>query len=539
MKKLIEYLREKLIGVYMLILGILIFISSVLTWYNKQELIRTAAIKAQAEEVKYLLGGIFDRTLRAIDLGIRGYALTKNPQLLSPYEGAVRDHSTNLRKIDSLLYLQKLDTSVEQFSRIKIELNNYLDVAAKMKDLITNDKNEAFLNLLTLDKGYDAWVAFAPFYQSILAYEDYVIKGAENDYQNAMTRNLIVQGILLIVGTSILIVIAGRLRRQARKTDAIVNTLNENSQAFLFHPGKEENNEDENDQSGTITNTINYIKQASTFISAISSGDYTVSWSGLNESNKELNAQTLAGQLHNMKDQLVKFRTEEERRNWTNIGITQYSEVVRKFQDNTDGLCHESIKFITKYLNAQQGGLFSVVEDGHEKYLDLSAAYAFEKRKYIQKRIEIGFGLVGQTYLEAETTRLKVLPEGYTQITSGLGDSTPRCLVIVPMKHNEEVVAVLELASFKEFNDDQVQFIERCGEFLAAALFNAQTNDQVKKLLQESQIQAESMKSQEEEMRQNMEELSATQEEMTRKEKEYIAKIESLEAELKEKALVQ
>ena len=534
MSKILEYLREKLIGVYMLILGMLIIFSTLLTWYNKQELVRTAKIKAEAEELKYLVAGIFERTLRSIDLGIRGYALTKNEQLLSPYDGAVRDHPVNLRRIDSLLTLQKLDTSIEQFSKIKVELNNYLDVANRMKTLITGGNQEEFLKLLNQDKGYDAWVAFAPFFASINAYEDQVIAQAEENYQSAMSRNLVVQMVLLVVGITILLVIAARLRKQSRRTTAILNTLRDSNKQFIFNSGGAD---DDDDQTSIINSTIGHFKKATAFVSSISNGNYEVQWEGFNEANGDLNKQTLAGQLHNMKDQLVKFRMEEEKRNWTNMGLTQYSEVVRKFQDNTDALCFESIKFITRYLKAQQGGLFSVAQEGEEKFLKLSAAYAFEKKKFIEKRIPIGVGLVGQTFLEAETVKLNRVPEGYTHITSGLGDATPKCLVIVPMKHNEHVVAILELASFKEFTGEQIQFLEKCGEFLAAALFNAQTNDQVKKLLQDAQLQAESMRSQEEEMRQNMEELSATQEEMSRKEQEYIAKIKRLESELKEQVV--
>ncbi len=530
MNKIGQYLREKLIVVYMIFLGLLIMASAMLTFYNKQELVRTAQIKIEAEQVKYLLQGIFERTLRSMDLGIRGYALTQNEQMLNPYNNAVRDHYINLNKIDSLLLLQKLDTSVEKFAKIKIQLNNYLDISAKMKEEITNGNHEEFMRLLNMDKGYDAWLAFSPFYSAMNQYEDKVINQAEEDYQNAMNRNLVVQAILLIAGVSILMVIFRRLRKQSRLRQEIFSTLQQNSLQFLFHPG---NVEERTDQSSIIKETIVHFKKASTFISSISNGDYNIHWEGLNETNRELNKQTLAGHLHNMREKLITYRQDEEKRNWTNSGITQYSEVVRKYQNNTDSLCLESVRFIVKYLNSQQGGLFVLTVEGDEKSLTLAAAVAFEKKKYIEKKINIGDGLVGQAYLEGETIKLKEIPEGYTRITSGLGHATPSCLAIVPMKHNEQVIAILELASFEEFTTEQIQFIERCGEFLAAALFNSQTNDQIKKLLEDTQVQAESMRSQEEEMRQNMEELSATQEEMSRKEGEYISKIEQLERQLK------
>jgi len=526
MKKFIQYFREKFIVAYMIVLGLLIVISSLLSWSNKQELVRTVIIKTQAEEVKYIMGGIFERTLRAIDLGIRGYALTQDAQLLNPYDNAIRQHPVNMKRLDSLFALQNLDSSIVAFSLVKLELDNYLDVAERMKTEITNGNQDEFLRLLKMDKGYDAWQVFSPFNNSINAFEDKLIAQAEADYQNAIARNLIVQAVLLVFGITILFAIAARLRKQTRQRLEIFNTLKDNSLQFLFHPGKID---DKIDQSSIINETIAHFKTASSFISSISQGNYNVNWEGLDETNIELNKQTLAGHLHAMREQLIKIRSDEEKRNWTNLGLTQYSEVVRKYQNDTEALCFESVKYITKYLGAQQGGLFVLVVEDGKQFLELTASYAFERKKFLEKRIQVGFGLIGQTFLEGETIKLKKLPQGYTLITSGLGDATPGSLVIVPMKHNEQTVAILELAAFTEFTSDHVTFLEKCGEFLAAALMNAQTNDQIKKLLQDTQMQAENMKSQEEEMRQNMEELSATQEEMLRKEREYISKIEKLE----------
>ena len=529
MTRITQYIRQHLITFYMIVLATLIFISGVLAWYSKKELLRTAAIKQQAEQVKYLSGGIFERTLRSIDLGIRGYALTKNKGLLSPYEGAVRDHPKNIRAIDSLLTIQKLDSLHDAFVPVKGAINNYVETCNRMRELITSGQDSTFLALLNEDKGLAAWLAFAPFSDELTKQENEIIANAQAGYENAMNRNLFVQGILLIAGITILITIARRLKKQSRQRSEIFNTLKESSLQFLFNSGEEDA---KTDQSTIIAETIEHFKKASSFISTIAAGKYDVKWDGLRDINANLNQQTLAGQLHNMRDQLIKIRAEEEKRNWGNQGQAQYSEVVRKFQANTDSLCNESVRFITKYLNAQQGWLFVEAKEGDHKFLNLAACYAFDKKKYLDKRIEIGTGLVGQTFLEGQTIKLKELPAGYTHITSGLGHATPRCLVIAPLKHNEQVVAVLEIASFDEFTGEQINLIERCGEFLAAALFNSQTNDHIKKLLQDTQMQAENMRAQEEEMRQNMEELSATQEEMVRKEREYINKIDKLEAEL-------
>jgi PAS domain S-box-containing protein len=215
------------------------------------------------------------------------------------------------------------------------------------------------------------------------------------------------------------------------------------------------------------------------------------------------------------------MKAEDEKRNWTNEGLTAFSEIVRQNQQELEKLSHECVRFLTKHLNAQQGSLFVINRENQQDiFLELTACYAFDRRKWVEKRIEIGAGLLGQTYLEGETNLLTRVPQGYTSITSGLGDATPGCLLIVPMKYNEATEAILELASFKVFEEHQIRFLEKAGEFVASALLSVRTTEKMRELLEQSQEKTEIMKAQEEEMRQNMEEMQATHEEMERKSRE-------------------
>jgi methyl-accepting chemotaxis protein len=200
--------------------------------------------------------------------------------------------------------------------------------------------------------------------------------------------------------------------------------------------------------------------------------------------------------------------------------------------DSTE-LYQKLISAIVKYLNVVQGGIYIEREDEQgETYLNLEACYAFDRIKFINRRIEIGQGLVGECYLEKENIILKQVPEDYVHITSGLGDAPPNFVSIIPIKSEDDLKGILELASFKTLEDHEIQFLERLGEVLTVFITNHVINERTKQLLEHSQMQTEQLRAQEEEMRQNMEEMQATQEEMQRKEREYIERIDTLEKSL-------
>ena len=152
----------------------------------------------------------------------------------------------------------------------------------------------------------------------------------------------------------------------------------------------------------------------------------------------------------------------------------------------------------------------------------------------MEKTVKIGQGLVGQTYLEKKTTLLTNIPDQYVIITSGLGEATPANLLLIPLIFNEQVMGVLELASFTTWPPYQVDFLESVGEIIASSIATLDVSSKTKQLLEQSQQSTEELRAQEEEMRQNMEELQATQEEMQRKTEEYETIIEQKQARIEE-----
>ncbi|OHX66329.1 GAF domain-containing protein [Flammeovirga pacifica] len=225
-----------------------------------------------------------------------------------------------------------------------------------------------------------------------------------------------------------------------------------------------------------------------------------------------------------IRKQRKKLKIVESERNWVSNGLTKFVDILRTSQNNLEELCDQIINNLVSYLNLTQGGLFVVSENLEDrKELHLVSAYAYERKKYLNRTVKPREGLVGQVFIEKKPMYLKEVPEQYINITSGLGKARPTNLFIAPMLMNDEVYGIIELASLNEMPEYQREFVLKLGETIASTIASTRNSDRMKTLLEDSQIQAEQMRAQEEEMRQNVEELQATQEEMHRKQKELEA----------------
>lgn len=232
----------------------------------------------------------------------------------------------------------------------------------------------------------------------------------------------------------------------------------------------------------------------------------------------------LGRSLNALRDKMVKSKEEHETRvgedeirHWINTGVAKFNDLLRQSSHDINELSFILIEELVSYLDANQGGVFLVESrDNEKKVITQTAAFAYDRRKYNQKTIEIGEGLLGNVYLEKKSVYLKDIPNDYLEITSGLGQSNPRCLYIMPLMVDDDVLGLIEIASFNEFEKHHIDFIEKVAESIAATFVNVRLNMQTSSLLTESNRRAEEIAQQEEEMRQNLEEMQATQEELAR-----------------------
>jgi CHASE3 domain sensor protein len=498
-----------------IVIGVSFLGSTIFSLRNNYTIEQNHVLQQQADLVKQRTQEILSKTMHGIDLGVRGYGLTMDEKLLVPYNEAIAITPGIFRQLDSILVIQEYKGR-DELALVKAEINSYIEFNNQMIAVARNNDRETFAAMLKEDRGYSVWSRYNQFAVPLFAHEDALMEKSLRNYEVAMKSNLFLQLAIFILGMPLLYLFVSRVRKERAKREKLMEEVAKTDKSFVFNGGQTETQTVEQINALSIQN----VQEASAFVQQISNGNYDFEWSRMSNELLPLNEKTLAGNLIQLRDRLKIVKKQDQDRHWSNEGVARFSEIVRTNQTSED-LAVKCISFLTKYLGAQQGSMFLLESDGEHQYLGLAGCFAFDRRKFIEKKIEIGSGLVGQAYLEGEPVKLKQIPAGYTHITSGLGEATPSFLCIVPMKVEGNVIAVVEFAAFYEVEDYKIEFLTRAGEFFALAILNMRNTVKMKGLLEQAGQREEEMRQREEELRQNMEELQATQEELLRKQKDF------------------
>lgn len=292
--------------------------------------------------------------------------------------------------------------------------------------------------------------------------------------------------------------------------------------------GKKFSNDEIGEMALATVNLVSGLKETSLFAENIGKGNYNSSFKPLSEQD------VLGNALLNMRGNLSKVAEDDKKRNWATEGMAKFGEILRTNNSDLVKLADEIIRNLVKYLNANQGAIYIMDDNGNgeEATMSMKACYAWDKKKFLNQEIHKGEGLAGQAWQEGDIVYLTDVPQDYIKITSGLGDSNPSSVLIVPLKVNEQVYGVVEIASFSEFQDFEKEFVQKVAESIASTISSVKINARTQRLLEESQEMTEQMRAQEEEMRQNMEELQATQEEMGRSQSETESTMQAIHGSL-------
>ena len=168
---------------------------------------------------------------------------------------------------------------------------------------------------------------------------------------------------------------------------------------------------------------------------------------------------------------------------WLKTGQTQLSQQLSGEQDVLT-LANHIITFLTTYLKAQVGVFYLLENTGQEARLKLLASYAYTQRKGTKNEFELE-GLIGQAALEKERIIVTEIPEDYISIQSGLGEAVPQQLLVIPFLYENVVKGIIEIGSFHEITDVQLELLDQVMPNIGIAVNTAESRAKMQALLQQ------------------------------------------------------
>lgn len=150
----------------------------------------------------------------------------------------------------------------------------------------------------------------------------------------------------------------------------------------------------------------------------------------------------------------------------TTISLDSVRDSVKNGK-NTKEILQNGLHAVCAQLEAGQGAGYLIEEKDGSRKVELKSGYALSLAEGTTISYGIGEGLIGQSAASGKTLYIDDVPTGYVKIVSGLGMASPKYLLIVPVKQGENVIGVMEIASFTPVTEDQRKFVEESAQVVA------------------------------------------------------------------------
>ena len=249
-------------------------------------------------------------------------------------------------------------------------------------------------------------------------------------------------------------------------------------------------------------NLTTQVRSISEVASAVTKGDLT--------RNIRVDAK---GEVEELKDTINQMITNlrettllNQEQDWLKSNLAKFTQMLQG-QKDLKTVTKRILSELATVVTAHYGAFYIFSSEDEKPMLKLSAAYAYKSDKHIPQEFAIGEGLVGQCAFEKEKIIITNVPKDYVKISSSLGKAKPSNLVVLPVLFENNVKAVIELASLDVFTQTHLDFLSQLTESIGIVLNTIETNSRTEELLTQSQSLAGELKIQQEELRRTNDEL--------------------------------
>ena len=257
--------------------------------------------------------------------------------------------------------------------------------------------------------------------------------------------------------------------------------------------------ENVNQLAENLTTQVRAIAEVAT---AVTQGDLTRSIAVQAQGEVAALKDTINEMIRNLKDTTQK-NTEQD---WLKTNLAKFSRMLQgqKALEAVGGLI---LSELVPVVGAKHAEFYLLETVDETASLVLLASYASQGRGPHGKRVDMGEGLIGQCAIEKRKILLTNVPDGYMQISSGLGGALARNIIVLPVVFESQIKGVIELASFEGFSDTHQAFLEQLTESIGIVINTIEANTRTEDLLTQSQSLAHELQSRQEELQQTNEEL--------------------------------
>src|SRR6201996_4254813 len=237
--------------------------------------------------------------------------------------------------------------------------------------------------------------------------------------------------------------------------------------------------ENVNELSGTLTRQVRAISEVT---SAVAAGDLTRNISVEAEGEVAELKDSINAMVRSLRETVQASRDQD----WLKTNLASIGSMLQGHRD-LEVVAELIMEELAPLLGAQHGTFFLTEDWAGERRLRLIAGYGLRADKDAPIQYRIGQSLIGQVAKSKRPIVVDDIPQGYIKISSGLGEASPTNLAIMPIVFEDQVLGVVELASFTKFAPIQIAFLEQLAETLGISVNAIIANSRTDALLEESQ----------------------------------------------------
>ncbi len=235
----------------------------------------------------------------------------------------------------------------------------------------------------------------------------------------------------------------------------------------------------------------------------------------------------LKDNINTMIDNLRLTTDRNTEQDWLKTNLAKFTNMLQGQRDLTT-VGRLLLSELTPLVNAHQGVIYQVEAEG-EQELKLLSAYADDSTAGHAQSLSMGEGLVGQCALDRRRLLITDMPDDAVPIGSALFKAKPRNIFVLPVQFENQVKAVIELASIHEFTTLQTMFLEQLTTSIGIVLNSIEATMQTEGLLKQSQQLAEVLQTQQKELQETNEQLKQQAQQLAERNVEVERKNQEIE----------